>query len=184
MREVLFGELLKNIMKHMLKNDNIGILTTKSFRDNNFAHTFCTKNISEAINLSPKTASNAMNLPLYLYPDDNSLDSSRVPNLDMSIVKEIEKSLGLEFVAEPHPADKSAPLSRGEYSLKTNVGVVPCADPHKGQTQGIAPTTKSNGHTREGGYLTNTSNNARDSRLHGNDGSINSPSDMKGWQSK
>ncbi|WP_044247233.1 type ISP restriction/modification enzyme [Francisella hispaniensis] len=77
-----------------------------------------------------------------------------------------------------------APLSRGAYSLKTNVGVVPCADSIRGQPQGFAPTIKPNGHTHEGGYLTDTSNNVRDSRLHGNDGDINSPSDMKGWQSQ
>lgn len=53
---------------------------------------------------------------LYLYPDDNSLDSSRVTNLDMTIVKDVEKSSGLKPVAKPYPADKSATLSRREYS--------------------------------------------------------------------
>lgn len=43
--------------------------------------------------------------PLYLYPDNNGQQSieeqpKRVPNLKMEIVSEIEKSLGLSFVAE------------------------------------------------------------------------------------
>ncbi|AEB27442.1 Adenine specific DNA methyltransferase [Francisella cf. novicida Fx1] len=171
------------VMKHFA-NHNLGLMVCKRQTTFDFQHVFISNTISERCTVSLQTGEVSYMFPLYLYPDDDSLDSSRVPNLDMSIVKEIEKSLGLEFVAEPQPADKSAPLSRGEYSLKTNVGVVPCADPIRGQPQGIAPTIKPNGHTREGGYLTDTSDNIGDSRLHGNDGDINSPSDMKGWQSQ
>lgn len=43
--------------------------------------------------------------PLYLYPDNNTQQNAfghqeRVPNLNMDIVKDIEKALGLSFVAE------------------------------------------------------------------------------------
>lgn len=169
----------------MLRGENVGVIFSRTVTGAyDWSDIQVTKNIVEFGIMATRVGNGAPIAPLYLYPDGNSLDSSRVPNLDMSIVKQIEKSLGLEFVAEPQPADKSAPLSRGEYSLKTNVGVVPCADPIRGQPQGIAPTIKPNGHTREGGYLTDTSDNIGDSRLHGNDGDINSPSDMKGWQSQ
>jgi predicted helicase len=112
--------------------------------------------------------------PLYLYPEDDALDSKRIPNLDMTMVADIEKSLGLKFVPEKaHPTDQSAPLSRGEYSCQINdktnspsvgrgglreqdgvvlkdenstVGVVPCADPNKVQPQGISHT-QNNGNT-------------------------------------
>ncbi|MFV9924803.1 MAG: hypothetical protein AB8U93_03805 [Francisella endosymbiont of Hyalomma scupense] len=60
---------------------------------------------------------------LYLYPDDNSLDSNRATNLDMTIVKDIEKSSGLKPVAKPYPADKSARLSKREYFPSSVKGV-------------------------------------------------------------
>jgi len=125
---------VEKIMKHMLKVDNVGLVIPKINKED---HAFFISNNIIAHKLASAYDSNSI-FPLYLYPDDNSLDSSRVPNLDMSIVKEIEKSLGLEFVAEPHSAEN-------------------------------------NGHTREGEHLSDTSNNSRDSRLHGNDGDINSP---------
>ncbi|MEY8703204.1 type ISP restriction/modification enzyme, partial [Francisella philomiragia] len=135
---------VEKIMKHMLEGDNVGLVIPKINKEDHAF--FISKNII-AHKLASAYDSNSI-FPLYLYPDDDSLDSSRVPNLDVGIIKEIEKSLGLEFVAE-----RSYP-------------------------------TENNCHTREGGYLTDTSDNARDSRLHGNDGDINSPSDMKGWQSQ
>ena len=38
--------------------------------------------------------------PLYLYPDDTSLQTERKPNLNMEIVGQIAEKLGLEFVSE------------------------------------------------------------------------------------
>ncbi|APC92020.1 MULTISPECIES: type ISP restriction/modification enzyme [Francisella] len=65
--------------------------------------------------------------PLYLYPDDDSLDSSRVPNLDMTIVKEIEKSLGLEFVAERPPRQSATATPPQEWNTEfSSLGGVPC----------------------------------------------------------
>jgi predicted helicase len=40
------------------------------------------------------------NFPLYLYPDENSLETERTPNLNLEIVKEIEEKLNLKFVSE------------------------------------------------------------------------------------
>ena len=56
-------------MRNYVGHDNIGLLTTKASKDRGFAHAFVTDTISEAIFLSGTTASNAMNLPLYIYPD-------------------------------------------------------------------------------------------------------------------
>ncbi|AJI57966.1 N-6 DNA Methylase family protein [Francisella philomiragia] len=104
-------------MKHMLNGKNVGLVYKLGNSEESSASCHFTKTIIDFRSWSrPGMQGGDYISPLYLYPDDDSLDSSRVPNLDMSIVKQIEKSLGLEFVAEPHPADKSAPLSRGEYS--------------------------------------------------------------------
>lgn len=105
----------EKIMKHMLKGENVGLVFARQTTDSDWTGIQIVDSmVDNRFHFSYKGI--PQEAPLYLYPDDDSLDSSRVPNLDMSIVKEIEKSLGLEFVAEPHPADKSAPLSRGEYS--------------------------------------------------------------------
>jgi predicted helicase len=63
-----------------------------------------TKNITDKNIIS--SLDNANIFPLYLYPDSDSqlsIDSkvTRTPNLDMKIVAEIEKGLGLKFVPEP-----------------------------------------------------------------------------------
>jgi predicted helicase len=102
----LYARPTFQVMQNYYERNNIGLLTTKSFRDASFAHVFCTKNISEAINLSPKTASNAMNFPLYIYPVTNGQQSlqqgatERTPNLNQEIVAEISEKLGLTYTNE------------------------------------------------------------------------------------
>jgi predicted helicase len=94
------------VMQHFLKGENVGLLVPKAFRDRYFAHAFVVKNISEAIYLSSLTGSNAMNFPLYLYPattDGLFTPSARRPNLNMEIVGEIERRLGIPFVPEKGP---------------------------------------------------------------------------------
>ncbi len=86
-------------------DDNFALLMPKAHRDSEFAHIFMTNKISEAIFLSSKTGSNAMNIPLYLYPNVQSklLDANkptRTPNLDPEIVADIAKGIGLTFTNE------------------------------------------------------------------------------------
>jgi type I restriction-modification system DNA methylase subunit len=76
--------------RHML-DDNIALLTTKANRDAQFAHASVCKGISEVIGLSPKTASNSMHLPLYLYPDEQDLDKTRRINLDSKLWRKLKK---------------------------------------------------------------------------------------------
>lgn len=115
----LVWRTVKKVMSHIVDKDNISILTTKAHRDSSFAHIFLTKNISEAIFLSSKTGSNAMNLPLYVYPhSDDSLDitsfinskdqvssfkeeqQKRIPNLKPEVVLSLSENLNLTFVNE------------------------------------------------------------------------------------
>ncbi len=85
------------IMKHYLQGSNLGLLVTKSVRDADYNHVFVTNTISEAIFLSGTTATNAMNVPLYLHAGDGT----RVPNLNRDIVKQIASLVG----KEPTPED-------------------------------------------------------------------------------
>src|SRR3989338_8128098 len=79
-----------DVVQNYFNSDNLGLLLTKAVRDPLYNHVFLTKNISEVIFLSGTTATNAMNLPLYLYAEDGS----RAPNLKKEIVAEIEKIVG------------------------------------------------------------------------------------------
>ena len=76
--------------RHMLA-ENVALLTTKANRDANFAHVSVCKGLSEVICLSPKTASNSMHLPLYLYPDEQDLDQTRRVNLDQKLWDELKE---------------------------------------------------------------------------------------------
>ena len=82
------------VMRHYLEGENfdlttvskqrknIGLLVPKFIRDSKFAHTFITEHITEVIFLSGTTGSNAMNFPLYIYPDSDELDQNRRINFD------------------------------------------------------------------------------------------------------
>jgi predicted helicase len=68
--------------RHFVGHRNIGILTSRMAKGENFAHVFATDTFSEAIFLSPKTGNNAFNFPLYLYPAEQDLDQTRRVNFD------------------------------------------------------------------------------------------------------
>lgn len=101
-----------NIMKHLLEN-NLGLIiprqTTQDWR-----HCFITNKIFEGnITASAKLFGTGCAFPLYLYPVTNAqqtLDSKseRIPNLDLKIVKQIEKKLGLTFTNEKDTSTSSA----------------------------------------------------------------------------
>jgi len=118
----LVWRTVKKIMSNYLKTSNVGLLCPKSFRDKNFAHIFVTTNMSEAIFLSSKTASNAMNLPLYVYPNNTqqTLDGTpeRKPNLNPKTIKKIADGLGLTFTPEKKEGDAEetfAPIDLLDY---------------------------------------------------------------------
>ncbi|HNT30122.1 MAG TPA: DNA methyltransferase, partial [bacterium] len=114
----LVWRTVRKVMQHFLKGKNVGLLTTKAFRDDAFRHVFITDAISEVIFLSGTTASNAINFPLYLYPSSDTLfdGQQRTPNLDMHIVGQIAKKLGLEFTPEKvEQAGTFAPIDILDY---------------------------------------------------------------------
>lgn len=91
-----------DVMKHFIKNENIGIITSRQFGGGKHFICFITNKIIE-ISSQPFAPYNSF--PLYLYPektDQNSLldENLRMPNLNMEIVNEIAKGLGLQFTPE------------------------------------------------------------------------------------
>ena len=83
------------VTKHFLLN-NIGIIFERGNKDKEFRQLFISENLSE-VHLLGTMNSKAYTAPLYLYPDENSLTNEPVPNFNMDIIKDIEKSLNLNF---------------------------------------------------------------------------------------
>ncbi len=98
------------IMRHMLKGENLGLLISRQVIDK-FRHIFVTRNIGSfnAIDTAGRFGSGPF-FPLYLYPkEENNLfeDSKwpagkdgRIPNLSREFVDEFAKSVKLEFVSD------------------------------------------------------------------------------------
>jgi predicted helicase len=76
----LVGWPVYQIMRHYIAGPNIGLLTSKAHRDAQFAHAFVTDKPTEAIHFSATTGSNAMNFPLYIYPEEDEFEQDRRPN--------------------------------------------------------------------------------------------------------
>lgn len=110
-----------NIMSNYVSGENLGLLCPKAFKDSSFSHVFLTSLMSEAIFLSSKTGSNAMNLPLYVYPSfsgqmEMGQGVKRVPNLDTEIVGKIAAILGLTFTHEKEETNNTfAPIDILDY---------------------------------------------------------------------
>ncbi len=116
----------EKVMANYMRGDNIGLLVTKACRDLNYQHVFVTNKISEAIFLSGTTATNAINVPLYLHHEDGTKTS----NLKPGIVSEIEKSVGKttpEDILDYIYAVLHSPSYREKYShfLKLDFPRVP-----------------------------------------------------------
>lgn len=82
-------------MHHMLAGPNIALLTSKAHRDDAFAHATLCEDVSEVIGLSPRTASNSINFPLYLYPEEGTLDQSIRVNFEPKLYAQIRAAAGL-----------------------------------------------------------------------------------------
>ncbi|PRM88795.1 DNA methyltransferase [Aliarcobacter cryaerophilus] len=101
-RNILYSNKTKGIigypfyktMKHFNKN-NLGFCFNRQSKNKNaFGNSyFITNTIIDGHILDNK----AYISPLYLYPDENSLTSEPVVNLNMDIVQNIEKSLNMNF---------------------------------------------------------------------------------------
>jgi len=96
------GWPVSQIMSHYLRGGNIGLLTSKAHRDANFAHSFITDKPTEAIHFSATTGSNAMNFPLYLYPDEQDLDKTRRVNFERKLYEKLQKKANHPDHGKPH----------------------------------------------------------------------------------
>jgi predicted helicase len=93
-------------MSNFIGSKNLGLIFRRQQPDSLDLYIFCSnKIIADGFIRSDNKGGESI-APLYLYPDNNgqqTIDQSteRTPNLDLKILKQIEKKLGLTFTNEP-----------------------------------------------------------------------------------
>jgi len=105
------------VMKHF-KLENLSILICRQAKaSEDYSHLFITNKIFESCVVSNKTGEINYGLPLYLYPEENTLEETkRTPNLDLEIVAQIEKVLNLKFTPEKEDDETTfAPIDILDY---------------------------------------------------------------------
>jgi len=88
-----------NTMQHLLRGDNVALITSRLTKGEEFAHAQVTTTIAEVICMSSKTSNNGFVFPLWLYPDDSNdllKDSSgaKRPNLAPEFVAAMSAAVG------------------------------------------------------------------------------------------
>ncbi|MCG8805790.1 N-6 DNA methylase [Tenacibaculum finnmarkense] len=111
------------VMKHMMFEDNLALMSNKKIEVGDFAHSMIYRGVTESHAVSLKEINYLF--PLYLYPEEKDIDFSedkkgeaiaRVPNLDKKIINKIAKKLGLKFTTEKEETAKTfAPIDVLDY---------------------------------------------------------------------
>jgi hypothetical protein len=104
----------ERVMAHMVGRDNLSLLATKAVRDNVYAHCSVADKCNEVIYLSGVSASNAMCLPLYLYPEESTLDQTIRINFDPKLYSKIRKTAALTRATAPPDGTGAFRKSTGE----------------------------------------------------------------------
>jgi predicted helicase len=87
----------------MQEGDNLGLITSRLTKGEDFAHAQFTKEMSEVICMSPKTSNNGFLFPLYLYPEIDGLalgGVTRQANLSPEFIATISEKTGLEYLPD------------------------------------------------------------------------------------
>ncbi len=103
------GWPVKQIMENYISGPNIGLLAPKANRDASFAHAFVTEQPSEAIYLSGTTGSNAMNMPLYLYPNQTIAQADAFDSKQRKLNLSQKPYASMCKAASIDPADQAKP---------------------------------------------------------------------------
>lgn len=102
------------VMQHFLHKENVGLTLCKQFKTGEtYQHCFISNKIIESCYVSNKTSEITSIFPLYLYPEEGSIEQERRPNLNQKIVNEIAKKLNLTFTNEKN----SPPVEGWQASL-------------------------------------------------------------------
>jgi predicted helicase len=102
------------VMQHLLKQ-NFSLIFERQATIGDFSNIFVANHLVES-HILGTMFSKGITAPLYLYPDEKSLETQRTPNLNSEIVGEIGKKLGLVFVGEKESGNETfAPIDILDY---------------------------------------------------------------------
>lgn len=92
-------------MSHFFKKENIGLMICRQTAINSWEHVGITNLIADDSRVSNRSKERAYIAPLYIYPETNGQhsieeSSKRTPNLNLELVEQISKQLGLQFSPE------------------------------------------------------------------------------------
>lgn len=91
----------EKVMRHFGEHQNIGLSLCKQFKvGDSYQHVLMTDGIIESGYVSNKTAEITYVFPLYLYPEEGSMESERRANLDEKIWADINTAIGKEAAPE------------------------------------------------------------------------------------
>ena len=92
------GDSRKELMGHLLKGNNIALLSCRQQVEPGFYHIFCSEILTERCIVSLKSRELTYVFPLYTYPntenDQTNLFIERTPNLSPTFLKTIKEKLG------------------------------------------------------------------------------------------
>jgi predicted helicase len=109
------------VMKHLLKGENIGLISCRQQSTFDFQHILISKILVDICSVSLQTKETGYAFPLYLYPDNKDQNAlieveDRTPNLDPKIVQQIADILGMTFTFEKEiTEDTFSPIDILDY---------------------------------------------------------------------
>jgi len=111
----------EKVMQHFLKGENVGLDLCRQIVSDNYTHIFITNKIVDDSFVSNKSRERGYVYPLYLYTETNAQQTIeqttvRTPNLQVEIVNQIAKNLGLTFTNEKEITENTfAPIDILDY---------------------------------------------------------------------
>lgn len=96
----------EDVMRHMLVERNLGLITSRLTKGETFKHAQVTRNIVEVICMSPKTSNNGFVFPLYLYPNKKTNGDiftnglAKHVNLAPEFIAGFEQKLSMNFIPD------------------------------------------------------------------------------------
>ena len=88
------------VMRHIIGKTNICLNVCKQQSTFDFQHVLATERITDKCTISSQTKEAGYVFPLYLYPEEGSMDTERRPNLDANIWAEISRRAGRDTTPE------------------------------------------------------------------------------------
>ena len=79
-----------SMMHHFINHENLAMILCRQIGNSDFRHAFVSRIMADIHYISAQDYF----FPLYLYPDADSIDTERIPNLDESIWTKINDSIG------------------------------------------------------------------------------------------